>query len=137
MKIEVVPVQRSYYKVCLVPLFFLLVWGLLIITTLYLSNKFNKPVTLCVFKKVTGIACPTCGATRGVLAFFSGHPIQMIKYNPFFFTLGVLWSLKIVIEFTVGKHLILRTSRPEKIAIWTALTVLFSINWAYVIIYVK
>jgi uncharacterized protein DUF2752 len=43
----------------------------------------------CVFKGLTGLACPTCGATRALLALASGHPAQALAWNPLA-TLGLI-----------------------------------------------
>jgi hypothetical protein len=38
--------------------------------------------TLCVFRAVTGVPCPTCGATRATLALASGEVGLAFRYNP-------------------------------------------------------
>jgi hypothetical protein len=36
----------------------------------------------CPFHAITGLPCPTCGATRGGLALLGGHPLLALAYNP-------------------------------------------------------
>ena len=48
----------------------------------------------CLFRRVTGIPCPSCGATRGVLALFDGSPGDALGHNPLMVVL--------VIAFFVG-----------------------------------
>jgi hypothetical protein len=38
---------------------------------------------VCLFKRVTGIPCPSCGSTRSVLSFLKGDIVGAILLNPF------------------------------------------------------
>lgn len=38
--------------------------------------------TLCLFRAVTGVPCPTCGSTRATLALASGQLSLAFRYNP-------------------------------------------------------
>ena len=38
--------------------------------------------TLCVFKVVTDVPCPSCGSTRSILAILKGNLIQGFTLNP-------------------------------------------------------
>ena len=40
------------------------------------------PPVLCPFHALTGLPCPTCGATRALFAFVAGRPLEAIRYNP-------------------------------------------------------
>ncbi len=37
----------------------------------------------CPFHRLTGYACPSCGAQRGLHALFNGHLAEAVGYNPF------------------------------------------------------
>lgn len=41
----------------------------------------NQPV-ICLFKKVTGLPCPSCGSTRAVVDLLNGHVWDSIHHNP-------------------------------------------------------
>ncbi len=43
----------------------------------------NIPLGSCIWKQVTGIACPSCGVTRSVLALCKGEFLNAILLNPF------------------------------------------------------
>ncbi len=45
----------------------------------------------CVFKAVTGIPCPTCGATRAVLALLRGEWWSAVRFNPLVTLILVGW----------------------------------------------
>lgn len=38
---------------------------------------------VCLFKRVTGIPCPSCGSTRSVLSFLKGDITGALLLNPF------------------------------------------------------
>lgn len=40
-------------------------------------------LTVCIFKRVTGLPCPSCGTTRAVSSLFSGEIVQSLFLNPF------------------------------------------------------
>lgn len=73
------------------------IWGALTVATvaatpmwLWIAPHLNP----CLFRSITGIPCPSCGATRGVQALLEGHPGDALGFNP----LMVL----LVIAFGVG-----------------------------------
>jgi hypothetical protein len=49
--------------------------------------------TLCLFKTVTGIPCPSCGITRSLLLLFQGDMTAALWVNP----LGILAALLLVV----------------------------------------
>src|SRR3954470_2840757 len=44
-------------------------------------------VSICILKHNTGIPCPSCGATRSVLAILQGNFFQALQWNPLGFLL--------------------------------------------------
>lgn len=38
---------------------------------------------VCLFKRVTGVPCPSCGSTRSVLSILKGDFTEAILWNPF------------------------------------------------------
>lgn len=57
------------------------------------KNIHNPAYTPCLFKNATGIACPSCGATRSVLLLAHGSIQSAILLNPF----GILIALIMLI----------------------------------------
>jgi hypothetical protein len=47
-------------------------------------------MTICLFKNVTGIPCPSCGVTRSLLLFARGSFLKAIWINPLGLLVGVL-----------------------------------------------
>lgn len=46
----------------------------------------------CVFHTVTGLPCPTCGATRAAEALFAGRPLDALWMNPGVVLAGILFA---------------------------------------------
>ena len=47
-------------------------------------------ISVCFFKRITGIPCPSCGSTRSVLSLLKGDIIGALFWNPFGFILMVI-----------------------------------------------
>ncbi len=52
---------------------------LLYVSCMHVQNHLFTP---CVFKNVTGIACPSCGVTRSVLSLAHGNILSAVTINP-------------------------------------------------------
>ena len=132
MKIEWVRVARRpdwpWWSVLLPVL-----WFALGAANVFLGAAVGRPVRLCLFKRFTGCPCPTCGFTRGLLAFLHGHPIQAWLYNPLLFSFLAVLVAVISVRMLSGRNLRLHLTRPERTAAWIVLSLIFVANWLYVI----
>ncbi len=69
-------------------------------TTYLNSNGF----TVCIFKNVAGIPCPSCGSTRAVEPILHGNIIESLLWNPFGLLLIIglaitpIWLLKDIVK---------------------------------------
>jgi hypothetical protein len=103
---------------------------------LLLAASAGRQISLCLFKRVTGVPCPTCGFTRGSMQFLAGHPIQGWLYNPLLFTFLGGWVALLAIRVFLGRRPVAHPNRVERRAAWIAFAVLFTANWLYVLRYV-
>lgn len=55
----------------------------------YFFHSTGEGISLCLFKKVTGIPCPSCGTTRGINAILHREWLQALLYNPLSYPLTV------------------------------------------------
>jgi hypothetical protein len=60
---------------------------------IWLLITYNRSVSnggesgVCIFKRITGIPCPSCGSTRSVLSLLKGDVLGALFWNPFGFIL--------------------------------------------------
>ncbi|MHC4186184.1 MAG: DUF2752 domain-containing protein [Planctomycetota bacterium] len=133
MKLEVVKVPRRLGW----PLWALLVvcaWLSLGGAAVWLSSRLDQPLQLCLFKRVSGLPCPTCGFTRGALCVLHGELGRAWLYNPLLFSaLGLLFAA-CVSRLAFARAVKMRLTQTERYAAWALVIVLFFCNWAYAIL---
>jgi len=135
MKIDVVQVcRRPQWPLWAVLI--VLVWMGLGVAAVLLSAHLNRPVELCLIKRATGLPCPTCGFTRGVLSLLSGRPGPAWLYNPLLFSVLGLFIAVTGIRILFARSLRIRLTGPERAVAWLLAAVLFAVNWVYIIFYV-
>lgn len=99
--------------------------------------------TLCLFKTVTGVSCPSCGITRSILLLFQGDITAALWVNP----LGILAVMLlivipvwIVIDFSRRNYaLLIAYKRSEEFIrshklVYIPLIALVALNWVWNII---
>ncbi len=108
-------------------------WVGLVALAVYLSQTTGRVVTLCWFRRLTGLPCPTCGATRGLLALLAGEGAKAWLCNPLLATLVVLWVVLVSVRVCFARAVRIRVSRREALLGWGALVLAILANWAYLI----
>lgn len=106
----------------------------------HLLEHEHTEFTVCIFKNVTGWACPSCGITRSVLSLLHGRIGEALWINP----LGVLAALLlIVIPVWLIRDVVLNQQSLLKIfhqaedairtkkSIYIPLIMLIVINWGW------
>ena len=68
--------QHRFYFVIL--LILLAGWVWLFFNLSFTGHSF----TICLFKKLTGLPCPSCGSTRAITILFRGGLLQSLYINP-------------------------------------------------------
>ena len=101
-----------------------------------LSAYINHPAQLCLLKRLTGFACPTCGFTRGALSLFGGHIVRAWLFNPLLYTILAVFFAATAIRIFFARSMRISLTKPERLFAWILAVVLFFANWAYVIFYV-
>jgi hypothetical protein len=48
----------------------------------FFDHEGHADFTVCIFKSITGVPCPSCGITRSVLQILHGNWIDAILINP-------------------------------------------------------
>ena len=94
------------------------------------------PFTLCMFKRVTGLPCATCGSTRAFARLFHFDMAGAIVQNPLaaVAALGVaLWALSDLALAPRGRSLGIELAPVEARFLRIAAVVAFVSNWAYLV----
>jgi len=90
------------------------------------------PLTLCVFKGLTGLPCPTCGSTRALGRLFGLDLAGALAMNPFTTVLAAVvaaWAVADVVLLPRGQALGVEVSKPTGFALRVAALLLLRANW--------
>jgi hypothetical protein len=116
------------------------VWAVAIVVVwlglVWVTHRYAPGTTLCPLKRTTGVACPTCGLTRGVTTMLDGDVAGGLRYNPLVLAAGLVFLAVLAGRLLLARTPRLELSTREKRVTWAALLVLLLANWAYVIVYV-
>jgi hypothetical protein len=110
--------------------------GLLAAAAVGLLHLDRIPLTLCVFKGLTGLPCPTCGSTRALGRLFALDPAGALAMNPFTTLVAALVAAWAAVDLALlprRQALSLEVPKPLGFALRVAALVLFLANWVYLI----
>jgi hypothetical protein len=118
-----------------------LVWFAVSLASLALAAAWfalGLPWPRCVFHKLTGLPCVTCGMTRCAIQFLHGHLLAALQWNPIVFT-----ALCGVIVFDLYAFATLTTRVPRlrisfltqqaKTSVRVSVISAFALNWIYLL----
>ncbi len=92
----------------------------------------------CVFKGLSGIPCPSCGATRSVVFLSHGRVADAFLMNPAVATvvlIVVLYFLYSLFVYVLGlPKIFLDLTGKEKDRVRLTVVLLIAANWLYIII---
>jgi len=110
--------------------------GLLAAAAVGLLRLDRIPLTLCVFKGLTGLPCPTCGSTRALGRLFTLDFAGALAMNPLTTLVAVLvagWAVADLALLPRRRALGLEVPKPFGFALRVGALVLFLANWVYLI----
>lgn len=116
------------------------VWGGLVMATIALRPlltwlaPYLRP---CVLREVTGIPCPTCGATRSVLALFDGRLGDAFGCNPLVTMAAVAFAVGGLVAPLWAWQRGTSPALPAPLPRWSRFGVVVAVaaNWAWVIVH--
>ena len=117
-----------------------LIWGpiaILFIVTAGLFKNIAPRLPACIFHEITGLPCPTCGATRSVMALSRFDLMSSLTLNPLvtLFAIGlIIFSLLFLIGAITGKSLNIALAEKGKKVIRYSAFVLIALNWLFLIL---
>jgi len=110
--------------------------GLLAAAAVGLLRLDRIPLTLCVFKGLTGLPCPTCGSTRALGRLFALDFAGALGMNPFTTLVAVLvagWAVADLALLPRRRALGLEVPKRLGFALRVGALVLVLANWVYLI----
>ena len=113
-----------------------LLWLALGVVAVWLSAHTGYAVRLCLFKRLTGMPCLTCGLTRGTLAILDGQLVSGFLYNPLLFSVLAIFSAAVLGRIVFARAVRIRLSPKGRVIAWLLAVALCLANWAYVVIYI-
>jgi hypothetical protein len=123
------------------PLSIHVVWFVLLLSVLgfyrYLFQVNFHADSVCIFHKITGYPCLSCGLSRSVDAFFTYDFIGMFYYNPLavlFFGGLFFFSLFKLGEFILGFKLNFNISKKAMVFTRITLLILIVANWLFLVV---
>ena len=111
--------------------------GLLAAGAISLLRLDRVPLTLCMFKGLTGMPCPTCGSTRAAARLFELDPGGALAMNPFTTVLATViaaWAVVDVLLLPRRRALRVGLSRSSGRAFRVVVFAAFLMNWVYLIV---
>lgn len=99
----------------------------------------DKPVILCLFRRMTHLPCPFCGTTRTLAALSRGELISAFLFNPlactlFILTLSTALFLLFYLPFQKEKKIQLWPKNGSKYTVKISLLLILA-NWIYLVWY--
>lgn len=116
-----------------------IIYGVIVLSALLSARllPLRSVLPACPFKALTGLPCPTCGATRSLLFFGEGKFIPALLMNPL---IAVVLLAAVGFFFYSLTALLLRLPRvtvqmsePEKQRTRSILILVFLSNWIYLL----
>jgi Protein of unknown function (DUF2752) len=111
--------------------------GGLALAATWLALKLPWPI--CLFHEITGRPCLTCGATRSAIAFFHGHFLTALQWNPLAFlcycglSLFNIYALAVVV--LAAPRVRIADIRPrEQKFVRGSVIALVALNWCYLLL---
>lgn len=109
-----------------------LLWLALGAAAVWLAARTGQTVQLCLFKRLTGTACPTCGLTRGALSLLQGEIAAAWLYNPLLFSIIAIFFGRTVVRAISARSVRMQFSPRERVIGWILAVTVGLANWAYV-----
>lgn len=89
--------------------------------------------TLCNLRRLTGLPCPTCGATRAGMAILDGRYLDAVAYNPMVVLGGAVVAAVLVLRVGLGRAVRVDLPPWARCLAWAGLALALAANWIYVI----
>jgi len=110
-----------------------MLWLLLILISYLVRNVNSSLVSLCWFRNIFNIKCPTCGSTRIVVNLMRMRILQAFLINPLVFAFSLVIIFYLALRTFIGKDVDFIMSKRERTFTLVFFILIFFLNWLYVI----
>ena len=97
----------------------------------------RRGISICLFHRLTGLPCFTCGSTRAAAALLSGHPVQALRLQPLAtlagLALGAAAAFHAFGVIALRRVVWVRLQPNEWRAVGLAALALGVLNWLYLV----
>lgn len=111
-------------------------WLCLIAASVYISRLTGHVFHLCLFKRLTGVPCPTCGSTRSILHLLEGDLAGAVRMQPFMFVAAVVLTASLLLRLLPARRVHVEMARRTRRIVRGSVLAAFLANWVYVILFV-
>ncbi len=108
-------------------------WLAVVGASAWLGHVSGQYPVLCLFKRVFGVPCPSCGTTRAVLALINGQLWMAVRMNPLMTLILICLSATAVARILFRRGVRLELTMRERCVLYTTSTLAVTGNWAYVV----
>jgi hypothetical protein len=120
----------------LAPVLVTVVWVAVVVGGAFLGVWQRHDITLCPFKRVTGVSCPGCGSTRAAMSLLHGDAAKAFAWNPMGVTVMCVFAAVAILRVGAARRVRVELSPMQRKVIWVCAAGLFLANWIYVLLYV-
>jgi len=132
MKIASRPASR-WPSVPLGIVLFVVLWALVVFLTHVYTHYTGAKLDTCLFHRVTGYSCPTCGTTRGLLALARGAWKEALAWNPMTMIGGAVLTLGVLGRMITARTLTFQLEPLEKRVLMILGLLVLGVNWVWLI----
>ena len=111
-----------------------LLWFGLVAIWEWLAPPHDSTVTLCLFKRETGLPCPTCGSTRAVKSLFHADVARAFLFNPLLVIVLVMIIAWLIARLAIGRERMAAFMMRNHRVIPAGLILGLLLNWVYLLI---
>lgn len=108
-------------------------WGAMVAAIHIAAERGADTPSLCHFRSLTGVPCPTCGGTRAAFALFRLHPLEAAAYNPLLALAVGVTGVYLLARTLAGRGVRVEWTKRSRVTAWALFALAFCLNWAWVI----
>ena len=115
------------------PAIALVIWTFLISALAIFSKLTGVHLNLCSFRALSGLPCPSCGSTRGVLRILGGDILGGVLMNPLMMIALVVIGVGFALRLCLGLRIRWNLGRGDRWVLGALAVGAVAANWIWII----